>query len=205
MPDVDIKLEREGLEGIIPVGTYLADAMRRIGAREVEVCDIASKEHGCVVEVKSGRDLLSPLTAIESEHLDAERQNSGDRLACQAKIERPGEIVVMTKEKKKEEAESTETNSEEYRKEFTEMPLEKKIADLMRLEAITLGETFSFIVNSPFKIFEKVGDVMAEFGLKLEKEAKKAQRPPEHTNGEAAENGSSANSKNGEDKNKETK
>jgi hypothetical protein len=39
------------------------------------------------------------------------------------------------------------------------------------------------------KVFEKVGDVMAEFGMKLENDAKKAQRPAEHeeakTNGEA--------------------
>jgi hypothetical protein len=65
------------------------------------------------------------------------------------------------------------------------LPLEKKVANLMELEVITLSETLSFVINSPFKIFEKAMDVMAEFGLKLDQEAKKAKRPAEH--GEAAE------------------
>ena len=61
-----------------------------------------------------------------------------------------------------------EDRSEEYRKEFAEMPLEKKIANLVQLETIALGETVSFIINSPFKIADKVLDVMAEFGFKKE-------------------------------------
>jgi hypothetical protein len=56
----------------------------------------------------------------------------------------------------------------------------EKIADLVRLEAIALGETFSFILNSPSKIVDKVMDVMAEFGLKLDEEAKNAKTPDEH-------------------------
>ena len=36
---------------------------------------------------------------------------------------------------------------------------------------------FHIIVNSPFKIFEKVGDVMADLGMKLETKAKNPQRP----------------------------
>jgi ferredoxin len=190
MADVEIRFEREGLEGIVPVGTYIGDAMRRFGIRGVEPCDARGASHDCIVDITRGEDLLSPPTLVENEHFGSEDRKSGRRLACQAKIERPGEIVVMTQEKeKKEEPEAAETKSDEYRKEFTELPLEKKIADLMKLEAIALGETFSFILNSPFKIFEKVGDVMAEFGMKLEKEAKQAQRPAEHTEG-AAKNGS---------------
>jgi hypothetical protein len=52
----------------------------------------------------------------------------------------------------------------------------------MKLEAIALGDTFSFIVNSPYKIFEKVGDVMAGFGMKLENKEREARRPEEHSN-----------------------
>jgi ferredoxin len=186
MSDVEIKFEREGLDGIIPVGTYVGDAMRRFGIQGVGPCDARGSLHECIVEIVRGDDLLSPLTSIESEYFEAEGLKSSQRLACQAKIERPGEIVVMTQEKKKEEEpKAEETTSDEYRKEFTELPLEKKIADLVRLEAITLGETFSFIFNSPMKVFAKVGDVMAEFGMKLETEAKRAQRPAEHANGAA--------------------
>jgi hypothetical protein len=60
------------------------------------------------------------------------------------------------------------------------MPLEKKIANLVQLETIALGETVSFIINSPFKIADKVMDVMAEFGFKKEEQQKEAARPAEH-------------------------
>jgi hypothetical protein len=91
----------------------------------------------------------------------------------------------MTKEKVAEEpvgepAADADAN-EQYRKEFAELPLEKQIANLVRLETIALGETVSFIINSPFKIADKFMDVMAEFGLKKEEREKEAARPAEHT------------------------
>ena len=186
MEDVEIRFSRENLEGLVPVGTYLSDAMRRLGVPSDEPCDLATNTHHCVVTVTEGGDLLSPLTSLETKFFEEESAQQGKRLACQAKLERPGEIELMTEEKKVEEK-TPEAESDEYRKQFTELPLEKKIADLVRLEAITLGETVSFIVNSPYKIFEKIGDVMAEFGMKLESQAKQAKRPAEHveTNGES--------------------
>lgn len=186
MEDVEIRFSRENLEGLVPVGTYLSDAMRRLGVPSDEPCDLATNTHHCVVTVTEGGDLLSPLTSLETKFFEEESAQQGKRLACQAKLERPGEIELMTEEKKVEEK-TPEVESDEYRKQFTELPLEKKIADLVRLEAITLGETVSFIVNSPYKIFEKIGDVMAEFGMKLESQAKQAKRPAEHveTNGES--------------------
>ena len=71
--------------------------------------------------------------------------------------------------------------------EFEALPLEKKIARLFKMEAITLGETFSYVVNSPMKVIEKVGDVIAEFGMKIENEAKKATRPAEPATAPKAE------------------
>ncbi|MFN2411640.1 MAG: hypothetical protein ABR535_01095, partial [Pyrinomonadaceae bacterium] len=66
---------------------------------------------------------------------------------------------------------------EKFKKEFSEMPLEKKIADLVHFETIALGETFSFIFNSPYLVFDKVMDVMAEFGMKKEAAEKSSARP----------------------------
>jgi len=185
MEDVEIRFTREDIEGIVPIGTYLGDAMRRLGVPMEEACELAANTHHCVVTITKGADLLSPVTSLENKFFEPDGPKDGKRLACQARIERPGEIEVMTEEKKEAEK-APEAESDEYRKQFTELPLEKKIADLVRLEAITLGETVSFIVNSPYKIFEKIGDVMAEFGMKLESQAKQAKRPAEHveTNGE---------------------
>lgn len=177
MADAEIRFEREDLEGVIPVGSYIGDALRRFGVKGFERC---TADHDCVVTVKSGQELLSEPTSVETEQLGDDARKAGERLACHAKIEKPGEIVVMTKVRK-EETKPEEDKSESYRKEFSDLPLEQKISELMKLEAIALGDTFSFIVNSPYKIFEKIGDVMADFGMKLETKAREAQRPEEHS------------------------
>ena len=176
--EADIKFEREERTGVIPVGTYLFDAARRFGI-ELE-CEVFGEREDCLVHILKGKELLSDFTKLETEHLSEIGRQNGERLARQAKIEKAGEIVIMTKEKVQEEKDAAKEKQEQYRKEFEDLPLEKKIASLMELEGIALSETFSFVLNSPYKIAEKVMDVMAEFGLKFEKEAKEATTPNEH-------------------------
>jgi hypothetical protein len=74
----------------------------------------------------------------------------------------------MVAEKVQTEEEKEAERIRKQRREFEELPLEKKVANLLELEIITLSETFSFVLNSPWKIFGKVMDVMAEFGLKMD-------------------------------------
>jgi ferredoxin len=194
--ETDIKFERENRDGLIAVGTYLFDAARRLGV-EVE-CERTGESDLCAMQIKGGREFLSDLTKAETQQLSEERIRNGERLACQAKIVKSGEVVIMTKEKVKEEKPKEEEKREQYRKDFEELPLEKKIASLVELEAIALGETITFVINSPFKIFEKAMELMAEFGLKLEKDAKEATRPAEHADqkqGDTQETDASAETK----------
>lgn len=195
MNEAELRFEREGRSGIAVVGSYLIDAARRVGIEVEDECGRLGLCDTCAMTIIQGGDLLSAPTKAEMELLSDERRNSGERLSCQAKIEKAGEIVIMTKEKKKEEKPSAEEKSENYRKEFEEMPLERKIAELVRLEAIALGDTFSFILNSPSKVFSKVMDVMAEFGLKLDEEAKNAKTPEEHKPNAGAEEKAETNGK----------
>jgi len=190
MEEVEVKFAREGRSGIVAVGTYLADAAKRLGIKIEEDCVPGESKHCCAMIVTSGIDKLSALTKAETEHFSENGRRTNERLACQAKIEKPGEIVIMTDEKK--DNPTAEEATEEYVKNFSDLPLEKKISNLMKLEAIALGETVSYVINSPFTIADKVMDVMAEFGFKKEEEAKKATRPAEETAGEepAAENDS---------------
>lgn len=178
MEEVEIKFEREDLTGVIPVGTYLAAAARRMGI------DLATEpfDEGdfSVVKITSGGELLSEPTKFEIQHLSDERRGEGNRVAEHAKIERAGELTIMTTKKEEPEKPEYEAKKESYRKEFQELPLEKKIASLVELEAIALSDTFSFIINSPSMIVGKLMDVLAELGLKMEDEAKKQTRPAEH-------------------------
>jgi ferredoxin len=179
MGEVEIKFD-EGREGVVPVGTYLADAARRMGAGKFDC--VETGEHCCQIEVKEGLDLLSPLTAEEKKILTNDERKHGIRVGCYARIEKPGVMTAMVKKKKEtvSSEESSEDRDEKYRKEFAELPLEKKIANLVQLETIALGETFAFVINSPFKVFEKIGDVMAEFGFKKEEDQKRRARPAEN-------------------------
>ena len=175
---VEIKFEREDRDGIVALGTYISEAARRLG---VELGgEPFGEEEFLVVRITKGGELLSEPTGIETEKLSDERRASGDRLANHAKIEKAGEINVMSTEKKVEEKPSEEKIQEDYRKEFQELPLEKKIASLVELESIALSETFAFIINSPYLVVGKVMDVLAEFGWAMEADAKKQSRPAEH-------------------------
>lgn len=187
MKEVEVRFEREGQEGVVALGTYLIDAAKRFGIRFEDVCIVETGVHYCPVTVTSGIDLLSEKTRAEIEYFASNPGKKHERLACQARIDKAGEVVVMTKKKEKASQVTDEDANEAYRKEFAEMPLEKKIANLVQLESIALGETVSFIINSPFKIGEKLMDVMAEFGLKKEEQERKATRPAEHKAGSNGE------------------
>ena len=192
MLEAEVKFKREDREGLVAIGTYLVDTAKRFGVRFDDLCDPETKTHYCTVDISTGADLLSGLTQTETEYFKEVGRKPNERLACQVRIEKSGEIVIMTKEKVKEtvpEAEPGVDSSEQYKKEFAEMPLEKKIANLVQLETIALGETVSFIINSPFKIADKLMDVMAEFGFKKEERQKEAARPAEHKNGRDQANG----------------
>ncbi len=190
MTEVKLKFEGEDRSGLVAVGSYLFDAARRLGIEVQAECGRQGECDSCAMKITQGSEFLSVPTSAETKHLGEQRLKDDERLSCQVKLEKAGEIVIMITQKNEEnKPETEEEKAEEYRKQFEELPLEKKIASLLELEAIALSETFSFILNSPFTIIDKVMDVMAEFGLKLEDEDKKAKRPKEH---KAKENGTDA-------------
>lgn len=193
--EAELKFERENTDGVAVVGSYLIDAARRLGVEIFDECGRLGLCDSCAVTIKSGAEFLTPPTKAEIEQLSEERRSNGERLSCQAKIASEGEIVVLTKEKVEEKPVDVNEN---YRKEFAELPLDKKVANLVQLEAMTLSETFSFILNSPQKIVGAVMGVMAQFGLKIEDEEKKAKRPAEHkADHQTAGNGAAHNDEDG--------
>jgi hypothetical protein len=183
MKEVEVKFERENLIGIVPIGTYLFDAAKRIGVK-IENCRQEDNFDDYVFTVTKGKEILSETTKAEMEHLSQERRNKGERLARQAKIEKLGEISVMTAEPK---AKPTPTEFETFVKDFEKLPLNEKVSKLLELEQITLGDTFNYILNLPYTIGEFVRDQMAEFGYKKEEEEKKAKQPNEHNTEKVAE------------------
>lgn len=176
---VDIRFEPEGHQGIIAEGTYLWDAAKRLGVRLPAECEGRGECDTCAVIVKQGATLLSSLTEAERERLSPERLASGERLACQAKVERGGELV-LTPVPATEREETTEETVKDFRKEFREMPLQSKLATLVELEAVTAFETLGSIASLPFTLGEKVMDLMAGFGRNMSRREREERKPAEH-------------------------
>ena len=201
MEQVELKFEgEENRSGLVAVGSYLFDAARRLGIEVQDECGRRGECDSCALKITQGSELLSKPTAAETTQLGEQRIKDGERLSCQTKLEKAGEVTVMITQKNEENKPETEEEKiKEFRKEFEELPLEKKIASLVELEVIALSDTFSFVLNSPYLIAGKIVDVMAEFGMKIENEDRKAKRPEEH---QEKENGASA--KNAETSSKKT-
>jgi ferredoxin len=194
--NAEIRFEPEDRRGLIAEGTYLSEAANRFGIFFEAECavgpagDAGEEGHFCAVLVEEGSELLSAPTRAELDNLSEEARGKGERLACQTRIERTGELVITIMEKQeevKDEKVLEEEKFQEFRKDFSTLPLDKKVGELMQLEAITLGETFAYVLNLPFTIGDQIMGVMAGFGKEMDKADKEAKHPKEHGPGEHAE------------------
>ncbi|MBA3320377.1 MAG: (2Fe-2S)-binding protein [Pyrinomonadaceae bacterium] len=176
---VNVEFGPDGRHGIVAEGTYLWDAAKRLGLRLPAECEGRGECDGCAVIIKEGTPLLSELTNAERERLSAERLALGERLACQAKIERPGNLKLepVPVEDREETVEETKF---ELREEFRNLPLQKKLTTLVELEAIAAYQTFKAISDLSSSAFEKGLDVIAGFGRARERRARQSHRPAEH-------------------------
>jgi ferredoxin len=180
--NVEWKVDGRSQSGFVAEGTYLWDAAKRFGVRLPAECEGRGECDTCAVVVEEGATLLSTLTAAEREHLSPERLAAGERLACQAKIERGGDLVLRPVAATVRE-ETTEEAVKDFRKEFREMPLGKKLATLVELEAVAAYQTLNVVSNLPFAIFEKGLDLMAGRGRTISRREREARRPAEHRPG----------------------
>lgn len=182
---VNIKFEPEGRSGIIAEGTYLWDAAKRLGIYLPAECDGRGECDTCAVIVREGATLLSSLTEAERERLSPERLASGERLACQTKVEHSGDLVLQPVPVTERE-ETSEEALKGFRKEFRQMPLDKKLATLMELEAVAMMQTLNAFFGLPFTVGEKVLDFMAGRGRAMNQREREARRPAEHRTSEDA-------------------
>jgi 2Fe-2S ferredoxin len=153
---VSITFEPSGLSGVVAQGTYLIDAARRMGASLGAGCTAGKGEcPSCVVSVKSGAALLSSPSVAEEKQLGAENLDQAYRLACQAKIENHGEVVVMLNAVPPHSTAPLVDHQAELRKKFGSLPLSKKLATLVQLEAITMSEAFDSAIEKPLAFGSK--------------------------------------------------
>ena len=154
---VSVTFEPSGISGVVAQGTYLIDAARRMGAPLGAGCTAGKGEcPACVVSVKSGADLLSSPSLVEEKQLGNEQLDQSLRLACQVKIENHGDVVVMAAARPHSPL-ADDTQSEILKK-FGGLPVTKKLATLMQLEAITMSEAFDTAIEKPLAFGSKTFD-----------------------------------------------
>jgi len=154
---VSITFEPSGISGVVAQGTYLIEAARRMGAPLGAGCTAGKGEcPACVVSVKAGADLLSSPSLVEEKQLGTEQLDQSLRLACQVKIENQGDVVVMAAARP--QSRPADDVEAELRKQFGALPLTKKLATLMQLEAITMSEAFDSAIEKPLAFGSKTFD-----------------------------------------------
>lgn len=179
---VNVEFVPDGRHGVVAEGTYLWDAAKRLGLRLPAECEGRGECDTCAVIVREGATLLSGLTEAERTRLSPERLAAGERLACQSKIERAGDLVLEPVPVT-ERQETAEEVKQDLRAEFREMPLQQKLVTLVELEAIAASQTFKAIADVPMSYFEKGLDFVANFGRSRARRERQARRPAEHVAG----------------------
>ena len=146
---VSITFEPSGLSGVVAEGTYLIDAARRMGVSLGTGCTIGKAEcPSCLISVKTGSNNLRP-NRRRTKTSQCRRPDHSLRLACQVKLEYPGEVVVMASAHKTGPGPSPRDTAAEVRKEFGALPLSQKLATLVQLEAITMSQALDTAMEKP--------------------------------------------------------
>lgn len=177
--NVNLKVGVDGETHIIAAGSYLIDAARRIGTRLPAECGGTGQCDTCAVTIDKGAELCSAITESERKQLSPIRMAAGERLACQVRIEREGDLTV-TPVPRVERADTSEETASTFRKSFRELPLNKKVRTLFELEALTMTQTVDVVSNLPSTVASRVLDVLAKRGRKLDQRERETGKPDEH-------------------------
>ena len=177
---VNVQFEPEGLHGVVAEGTYLWDAAKRLGARLPAECAGRGECDTCAVSVLEGATLLSSLTDAERARLSPERLAAGERLACQAKAERPGTLRLRPVPVEARETETAREATKDLREEFRQLPLQRQLTTLVELEAAAAYKTFKTIGDVMSAALAKGADAIVGAGRARARRQREARRPAEH-------------------------
>ena len=154
---VEIKFEPDGPSGLVAEGTLILDAAKRLGFHIPAECEGRGECDTCAVKIINGATLLSELTEGERKQLSAERLAGGERLACQCKAERGGELSLRLVAQT-ERARTAEEKTADLRKEFKELPFERKMSTLIQLETIAMTQALDTIADRSVAFGKKIFD-----------------------------------------------
>jgi ferredoxin len=147
---VEIIFEPAGGNGLVAEGTYIWEAAKRLGVGLTADCNGRGECDSCTVTIERGADLLSPASSAEVKLLGLDRLCGAERLACQAKLEKQGGIVVRLTPIREAEPKQSEAG-----KSFRGLPLKEKVGALIELEAVTITGALNSLRGGYHSLIDK--------------------------------------------------
>ncbi len=65
-------------------------------------------------------------------------------------------------------------DQDQIQEKFKSLPLTEKLSSLFRMEMVTISEAVNYVINDPMKVAEELGNMITDFGTKVEKEFRSA-------------------------------
>lgn len=175
--NVEITFEPAGLSGLVAPDSYVIDAAKRMGVRLRADCHERGECTACVVSIAAGQSLLSDPTDAEKKMLAEERLVRGERLACQARIETAGQVVVRVMPEQ-ESNETTQKEKRDVKQAFRELSLKEKLLTLAQLEVMTMSATMDSVIEKSQALVEQTIDRFAAKQKSMNE--RKSKRPTGH-------------------------
>ena len=171
---VYIRFEPAGLIGVVPEGTYLIDAARRMGVTLPTACR-GGECTGCLVAIAQGQSLLSTPTETEKTILGYQGLATDQRLACQTMIVNSGELLVRVMPAK----EVDKTTAAQETKSAKQLPLET-LSTVVQAEVLKFMGAIDAARDNTRSIAEKIFDRFESRERLKRKQKLEMKRPPEH-------------------------
>jgi ferredoxin len=146
---VEITFEIDEGHGLVAEGASLWEAAKRLGVRLPADCQGRGECDACAVLVSEGSELLSPANEIEVKILGPVRLGLTERLACQTKLERPGEVVVRQSPVAPASGAKPEAGK-------VALPFKQKVSEFIESEAMKISAAMNLLREQSDALVGKV-------------------------------------------------
>jgi len=149
---VQITFEPDGGNGLVAEGAYIWEAAKRLGVILPAECKGRGDCDSCAVVIVRGRELLSEPTSAEERLLRRDRLEHPsriERLACQAVLEKQGDIIVRLPVRAEDQKKREPANT------FRDLPFKEKVGALIELEAITITAALNSVRGGYHALIDK--------------------------------------------------
>jgi ferredoxin len=147
---VEITFELDAGHGLVAVGTSLWEAAKRLGVSLPADCKGRGECDTCALVIIQGAELLSPANEFELKILGPERLGAAERLACQTKLDKTGEVVV-----RQAPLAATAGKKAESGKALRDLTLKQQVGAFIELEATKISEAVNALRGQSNALVEK--------------------------------------------------